>query len=144
VRRNEPRNPSPGEPPRTDINVTPLVDVCLVLLIIFMVVTPMLRDGVEVALPAAERPVSLPDRGQIVVSVRADRSIWVNETVVGPAGLADGIRRAQAGRSGADVLLRGDRALPYGDVRAVFKLLTDAGVTRAALVTLKDDRAAGS
>lgn len=144
MRRIEPRNPSACDAPQADINVTPLVDVCLVLLIIFMVVTPMLRDGVEVALPAAERPMSLPDRGQIVVSVRSDRSIWVNETVVGPAGLADALRRAQAGRPGAEVLLRGDRSLQYGDVRAVFKLLTDAGVTRAALVTLKDDRTAGS
>jgi len=143
VRRREPERRSPGSAPRADINVTPLVDVCLVLLIIFMVVTPMLRDGVEVALPAADRPRSIPERGQVVVSVRADRSVWVDQTLVAAGGLVNALRRARAGEVGSEVLLRGDRTLPYGAVREVFRLMIDAGVTHASLVTLKDDPAAG-
>ncbi|HVN77119.1 MAG TPA: biopolymer transporter ExbD [Thermoanaerobaculaceae bacterium] len=136
---------TPGlEPPRAEINVTPLVDVCLVLLIIFMVVTPMIRDGVEVALPDAARPAPIPERpGQIVVSVQLEGSVWVNETRVGSDGLAAALRRLGASESGREVLVRGDRALPYGQVRAVFRRLTEAGVARAALVTLRDERRAG-
>jgi len=140
MRRRAPQTAQRDEPLRAEINVTPLVDVCLVLLIIFMVVTPMIRDGVEVALPRAARPAAIPERaGQIVVSVRSDRSIWVNEALVAPEGLAAALRRLNPQTGGREVLVRGDRSLPYGEVRAVFRRLTDAGVTRAALVTLRDD-----
>ncbi len=143
--REQPPSAAPGrEPPRADINVTPLVDVCLVLLIIFMVVTPMIRDGVEVALPESARPEPIPERaGQVVVSVRQDGSVWVNDARVGPEALAEALRAVGATAPGHEVLVRGDRALPYGRVRAVFKLLNEAGVARAALVTLRDDRRGG-
>ncbi len=144
MRHRETGTASPAEVPRADINVTPLVDVCLVLLIIFMVVTPMLRDGVEVRLPAASRASALPEHGQVVVTVRSDRSVWVDETIVGLEALPAALRRAGAGEPGTKVLLRGDRSLPYGEVRAVFKVLADAGIGRAALVTLRDELGGGS
>ncbi len=136
--------PAP-EPPRADINVTPLVDVCLVLLIIFMVVTPMIRDGVEVAVPESVKPESIPERaGQIVVSVTRDGTLWVNDARVPPEALPGALRALGVTARDHEVLVRGDRSLPYGRVRAVFKLLNDAGVARAALVTLNDDRSGGS
>jgi len=145
MRVHAPTAAAAAGPLRADINVTPLVDVCLVLLIIFMVVTPMIRDGVEVALPEAARPESIPEKaGQIVVSLRRDGTIWVNDAPVGPEALAQALRALGATGRDREVLVRGDRALPYGRVRAVFKLLNDAGVARAALVTLRDDRRGGS
>src|SRR3954454_15022881 len=67
----------------SDINVTPLVDVCLVLLIIFMVVTPMLQKGVPVNLPMTEDPEKTPDsEKQLLISVKADGSVYLGSTVV--------------------------------------------------------------
>src|SRR3954464_5962659 len=67
----------------SDINVTPLVDVCLVLLIIFMVVTPMLQKGVPVNLPVTEDPEKTPDtEKQLIISVKADGSVFLGSTVV--------------------------------------------------------------
>src|SRR5213595_2701958 len=67
----------------SDINVTPLVDVCLVLLIIFMVVTPMLQKGVPVNLPVTEDPEKTPDtEKQLIISVKADGSVYLGSTVV--------------------------------------------------------------
>src|SRR6266513_5611384 len=70
-------------PLNADINVTPLVDVCLVLLIIFMVVTPMLQKGVPVNLPMTEDPEKTPDsEKQLLISVKADGSVYLGSTVV--------------------------------------------------------------
>jgi biopolymer transport protein ExbD len=134
-----------NEAVRADINVTPLVDICLVLLIIFMVVTPLLREGVEVALPEAARPEPIPERGgQIVISIRGDRSVWLGDQRVEPKDLVLALERVQVPSPEHAVLVRGDRSLPYGEVRAVFKRLTEAGVTRATLVTLKEGQKSGS
>ncbi len=129
---------------RADINVTPLVDVCLVLLIIFMVVAPLIIDGADIALPDSSGSASIPERGgQIVVAITVDGALWVNQERIDPAALKETLRRLDASAPGREVLVRGDRSLPYGAVREVFKRLTEAGVNRASLVTLRDPQLGG-
>lgn len=72
------------DPPKSDINVTPLVDVCLVLLIIFMVITPMMSRGKEVPLPKTFNHAQVKDKQQPVVAVDADYNIWVEKEKLGP------------------------------------------------------------
>jgi biopolymer transport protein ExbD len=127
-----------GADVRAEINVTPLVDVCLVLLIIFMVVTPLIRQGVEVTLPATAAPATLgDDNGRIALSIRADRSVWVDSVRIEPGSLTAALRSRVAASSGARFLVRGDRSLRYADVRAVLGRLNEAGVASAELATMR-------
>lgn len=121
-----------------EINVTPLVDVCLVLLIIFMVVAPMINEGVDVALPEAERAVPLPEeRSAVVVAVKADGRLYVGTALVTLDELAGRVRAEAGGATDPGIVLRGDRTLPYATVREVMKRLSEAGFGRASLATLR-------
>jgi biopolymer transport protein TolR len=121
--------------PLAEINVTPLVDVMLVLLIIFMVAAPLLTVGVQVDLPrTSANPISNPDE-PLVVSVRADGGIILQET---PIELADLIPRLQAiaatrGREETRVFVRGDRAANYGRIAETLSAIQQGGFTRVAL-----------
>jgi biopolymer transport protein ExbD len=104
-----------------DINVTPLVDVVLVLLIIFMVVTPMLSSGVDVKLPKAKTAQEEKDMGQnLVIGVKGDGSIWVDKKQVTTDTLVSAIDAQRANRS---LVLKGDKAATYGQVREVIDLI---------------------
>jgi TolR protein len=117
-----------------EINVTPLVDVILVLLIIFMVTAPMMQRGIDVALPQA-RSATGAEEDRLVVTVDRTNRVWLNETPVPLHMLEE--RLEAAARSLADpfVYLRADRAVPYGDVMAVMDRIKQAGVERVGLVT---------
>ena len=110
----------------SEINVTPLVDVMLVLLIIFMVTAPLLTAGV---------PVELPDSRAIAMT--ADGKTWLDAAEVAPGELADRLAGLAPGADGKPplVTLRADRALPYGDVMAVMGELNHAGFNAISLVT---------
>jgi biopolymer transport protein ExbD len=121
---------------RSEINVTPLVDVCLVLLIIFMVVTPLIQAGVKVDLPKTAKSRPMPGQEeQLSVTIREDGSVWVSgrETSEGdlPGTLA-ALHQAQPDRP---VIVRGDRRLQYDKVTEVLATLSDVGFTRIGLVT---------
>lgn len=138
------RHASAPDPPSAistavaEINVTPLVDVCLVLLIIFMVVAPMINEGVDVALPEAERAVPLAeDRTALVVAVKADGRLYVGTALVTLDEVAGRVRAESGGASDPGIVLRGDRTLPYATVREVMKRLSEAGYGRASLATLR-------
>ena len=116
------------------INVTPLVDVVLVLLIIFMVVTPMLQRGKDVHLPKAhvtekEKKESDP----LVVSMTADRSVWVESIVVKDDMLEEKVTQELTGEAGRRVLLKGDDKLVVGDVRRVMDHIKRAGASSVEL-----------
>ena len=118
--------------PLAEINVTPFVDVVLVLLIIFMVTAPFLQGGLEINLPkVAARGLDV--REGLIVSVRADRTIAVGRDVVNAAGLEAALTRA--GAAGRPVFLRADQRVPYGGVVALIARMRRAGVTNLGLVT---------
>jgi biopolymer transport protein ExbD len=100
-----------------DINVTPLVDVVLVLLIIFMVVTPMLSSGVDVELPKAKTAEEEKDMGQhLVISVRNDGAVFVDRDEVPLESVA---QKVEQGRENRPLLIKGDSAVTYEQVRKV-------------------------
>jgi biopolymer transport protein TolR len=119
-----------------DINVTPLVDVMLVLLIIFMVATPMLHQGIEVALPRAEaRNLPLKFQDPLVLSIRRDGAIFLRDTPVGLGDLADRLKEQLAGRGDDTVFVKGDREVPYGRVIEVLDRLHRNGIVHVGMVT---------
>ena len=120
--------------PLADINVTPLVDVMLVLLIIFMVTAPMLAAGVKVNLPSARTAQPLESKDPVVVVVARDGAVSVGKDQVSRDRLAAAVK-ARLGESNGVVQLRGDREAAYGDVVSVMDELAANGVARIAIVS---------
>ncbi|KPL53531.1 hypothetical protein ABB55_16015 [Prosthecomicrobium hirschii] len=124
-----------GFRPLSDINVTPLVDVMLVLLIVFMVTAPMLAAGLKVNLPRADTARPLPPRTPIVVTVTRDGGLSVDGAPVGRDALVAALGRQLAGDGERLVQIRGDRDTPYGEIVSVIDLLAAGGISRLALVS---------
>jgi biopolymer transport protein ExbD len=127
LRRHDRRKP--------DINVTPLVDVVLVLLIIFMVVTPQIEAGAAVDLPAAKNPDPATE-GQlapIVVSVTARGQVHLERGQVALERLGERLRQIRDAEPNRAVILKGDRAARYDDVRPVLQIVQDLGFPGASL-----------
>src|SRR5262245_18964200 len=119
-----------------DINVTPLVDVMLVLLIIFMVTAPMLHQGISVALPkTATTNIQAQLEDPIVLSISRDGLFYINETPVARGVLKDRLRAILRGRKEKAVLLKADRGLSYGTVIETLDLLNRMGIESPGLVT---------
>ena len=119
-----------------DINVTPLVDVMLVLLIIFMIAAPMLHQGIEVSLPessASALPVRTED--PLVLSINEDGLVYLQDQPVHETLLVDRLKAMMAARGDDSVFLKGDRRVPYGRVVEIMDLLYEGGVTRIGMVT---------
>lgn len=116
-----------------EINVTPLVDVVLVLLLIFMVTAPMMSRGIDVSLPVANQP-QIPQEDRITVSVRADGRVFVGTDVVNLLLLEDRLRGLTSGRPDSVVYLRADEGLRYGEVVRVVDVIKRAGVDRIGFV----------
>jgi biopolymer transport protein TolR len=120
---------------RSEINVTPLVDVCLVLLIIFMVVAPVLQAGVKVDLPKTSRAPGMPgDQTQLAVSIRADGSVYVRGTRVAETDLRETLLAIQQAEPNLEVIVRGDRRLGYERVCEVLAIVSDVGFKHVGLV----------
>ena len=118
-----------------EINVTPLVDVMLVLLIISLVAAPMLQRGIHLELPATETATEI-EEASVVVSVDRDSRIRVNDRPVHPDLLQEQMRRLALSRPSETVFLRAHKLLPYGEVLLVMDTIRKAGVSRIALVTI--------
>lgn len=132
-------------PIRAEINVTPLVDVCLVLLIIFMVVTPLLDDTVPVSLPRTPRPAALPKRDdQIAVAVSDGGAIFVGHARVDVGELTALLRVARGRVAGRQVVLKADRHLAYRRVREVMKAINAAGFSGVGLVAVREPDQTGA
>ena len=119
----------------SEINVTPLVDVMLVLLIITMVAAPMLERSINLELPATATATDI-EEARVVVSVDRDSRIHINDRPVHADLLEEKMRQLAAARPGETVFLRADKLLPYGEVLLVMDTIRNAGVNRIALVTL--------
>jgi len=119
----------------SDINVTPLVDVCLVLLIIFMVVTPMLQKGVPVNLPVTEDPEKTPDTDkQLQISVKADGSVYVGPQVIRKEQLKSTLEDIHSRTPDREIAVKGDRKVKYGDVLDALKACRDVGFNDVGLI----------
>ncbi|MEA2563136.1 MAG: biopolymer transport protein TolR [Acidobacteriota bacterium] len=128
---------------RSDINVTPLVDVCLVLLIIFMVVTPLLQKGVDVTLPATADPEKMAENEkQLEVSVKADGNVFIGQNWVTEENLPSQLEEIHSSNPDRQVVVKADKRLKYKEVRRVMRLLNEAGFTRVGLITEKEGEGA--
>src|SRR5260370_19370341 len=105
-----------------DINVTPLVDVCLVLLIIFMVVTPMLQSGVDVLLPSGPHAEKKPGKeGDLIISVKPDGTIFVGQDWIPDRDVSTYVKAEHDKSPNRAVMLKADKPIAFGKVRTVMK-----------------------
>jgi biopolymer transport protein ExbD/biopolymer transport protein TolR len=118
-----------------EINVTPLVDVMLVLLIISMVAAPMLQRGIHLELPATETATEI-EEAQVVVSIDREARIRVNDRLIHAELLLGKMQELAAARPDETVFLRADKLLPYGEVLGVMDKIRKAGIVRISLVTV--------
>ena len=118
-----------------EINVTPMVDVMLVLLIISMVAAPMLQRGINLELPATQNASEIQE-ARIVVSLDRNGRIRINDRPVHPELLHQRMKSLAATDPTETVFLRADKLLPYGEVLLIIDKIRTAGVTRVALVTV--------
>ena len=134
----------PNQGIKNEINVTPLVDVVLVLLIIFMVVTPMLQRGKDVRLPKAQQ-IEKDDKkaDPIIVSVTPDKHLFIEHDEYDDKGFEQRLKDEYAQKEGRPILLKGDQSLAYGDIRKVMNLARKAGAKGISLGVeeLKDEKA---
>ena len=120
--------------PMGEINVTPFVDVMLVLLIVFMVTAPLLTVGVEVDLPKTKAGAINADAAPLVVSIKSDGSLYLQETVVEPEALIPRLKAISDANPDVRIFVRGDRAVSYGEVLSVMGRIQSAGFEKVALV----------
>jgi biopolymer transport protein ExbD len=122
---------------RSDINVTPLVDVCLVLLIIFMVVTPMMVNG-PVQLPQVANGTGLDERA-LPLTVKQDGSVYLGTAVIRREELSSQLERMRATEGSRPIHVRADKQVLYGDVRDVLGACRDAGWEDVTLVGQREN-----
>jgi biopolymer transport protein TolR len=130
--------------PIADINVTPLVDVMLVLLIVFMVTAPLLTVGIPVDLPKIKSEVINQPDEPLVVSIRKDGQLWLQETPIGIEALVPRLVAITQNKTDTNIFVRGDQAIAYGRVMEVMGALTAAGFTKVALITELPKEPAGA
>ena len=119
-----------------DINVTPLVDVCLVLLIIFMVVTPMLQQGVDVLLPQGPHSEKKPGaEGDLIISVKQDGTVFVGQHWIPDKNLTTYLQAEYQKDPARSVMLKADRRIDFGKVRMVMKAAHDADFKGVSIMT---------
>jgi biopolymer transport protein TolR len=124
----------------SQINVTPLVDVMLVLLVIFMVTAPMMQQGVQVNLPKAEAKSLAPKEDTLVVSIEKSGKTSINSSEVAPDQLKEKLSAMLEGKAKREVFLKADSSVPYGDVVKIMAQIKGAGVERLGMVTEAPER----
>jgi biopolymer transport protein TolR len=134
-RRGKGQRRSAAYRPMSEINVTPMVDVMLVLLIVFMVAAPLLTVGVPVDLPKAQAPAINENKEPLVVTVNAEGKIFLQETVLDADDtLVPRLLAITQNNPEASIYVRGDRAINYGRVLEVMSMISAAGFTKVSLV----------
>jgi len=123
----------------SEINVTPFVDVMLVLLIIFMVTAPMMVQGVDVDLPTATAAPLPSNEDHLIISVDKDRTVYLNNQEVSVAFLAEKLGAILENLNSDAVYLKADKQVPYGVVVHVMSQIKKAGVTNLGMITLPED-----
>jgi biopolymer transport protein ExbD/biopolymer transport protein TolR len=127
-----------GKKVNSDINVTPMVDVMLVLLIIFMVITPMLQHGHNVELAKTTNPEQMPDADKedaILIAVTRDNKVFLNNDLIAADQLSDKVRDRLSNKTDKRVYVKADARAKYGSVVAVVDNVRSAGVDQLGLLT---------
>lgn len=122
-----------GVPLLGEINVTPMVDVVLVLLLVFMVTAPMMSRGIDVSLPVANQP-QIPPQDRITVSINAEGRVYISDRPVNITLLEDRLRGMTSGSADPVVYLRADESLRYSEVIRVVDVIKHAGINRIGFV----------
>ena len=117
-----------------EINVIPLVDVVLVLLVIFMVTAPMLYRGMDIKLPTSTSNTIKPEE-RIVLTIERDQKLYLDKDAIGLAQLEDRLRAVRQRNAEVSVFLRADRDVPYGTVIQVMDGVKKAGIEKLGMVT---------
>ena len=120
--------------PMAEINVTPMVDVMLVLLIVFMVTAPMMTSGVNVDLPKTDAKPLNADSEPLTVSIQGDGKIYLQDNEIGLTDLVTKLQAISAGDMGRRIFVRGDKGIAYGQVMAVMGTIANGGFTKVALL----------
>ena len=127
---------SPRSPVMAQINVTPLVDVMLVLLVILMITAPMLQQGVSVNLPQATTTPLASQDTEAIVAVTADGKIHLDNTILSVEELQQQLSALAQAHPGQAVRLRADKTVPYGLVAEVMAVVRNAGITKIGMITV--------
>jgi len=120
----------------SDINVTPFVDVMLVLLIIFMVTAPMMMEGVNVSLPEATSKPLVSEKKPLIVNIDSENRIFINDFKVSVDGLGEKLNKILDGSKDREVYLKADKNISYGLVVRVMSEIKGAGVEKLGMVTI--------
>ena len=129
--------------PMAEINVTPLVDVMLVLLIVFMITAPMITSGVNVNLPQANAKPVNSDSKPITITVNAQDQIYLQNSQVQLANLVSTLQQISQNNNDQRVFVRGDKDVSYGDMLQVMATITQGGFTKVALLAQQPTSAPG-
>ncbi len=130
---------------QSDINVTPLVDVCLVLLIIFMVVTPLLQKGIAVQLPVTDNPDKKPENASqklLTVGWATPPAYYFEADKLSKADIQKRLDELYQRSPNADIIIKADQRLKYGNVKEVMKMAKDAGFQNVGLIADKKQKSA--
>jgi biopolymer transport protein TolR len=133
-----------GREPLSQINITPFVDVMLVLLIIFMVTASLGQQGVDVNLPRVKAKTMKVSEDMIVVTIDSKLHIYVNTDEVGINDLPDKLKTIYAGRKNKSIFLRADKAVVYGDFVKVVAVIKASGVEQLGMITEVPKKGEGS
>jgi biopolymer transport protein TolR len=125
----------------SEINVTPFVDVMLVLLIIFMVTAPMMMQGEEVSLPETASDSLKADENPLVITIQVDGAVYINDFPVSTDFLKEKMTHILANRDNDIAYIRADESLPYGRVMRIMTEIKEAGVGRIGMITRPDEGA---
>jgi biopolymer transport protein TolR len=127
----------------SEINVTPMVDVMLVLLVIFMVTAPLLTVGVPVDLPQTNAPAINEPKEPLVISINAKGDVYLQNSVIDPKDLGARLTAITNNNPNAAIYVRGDRAIDYGRVLEIMGIVSAAGFTKVSLIAElpKNDKA---
>jgi len=118
----------------SEINVTPFVDVMMVLLVIFMITAPMLQQGVDVSLPKAKGK-ALPASERVVITVKKNSRIYINKAEIAVPELQKKLKLIFANRENKEIFLKADKSVPYGLVATVMGEIREAGIDKLGMVT---------
>lgn len=119
----------------SDINVTPFVDVMLVLLIIFMVTAPMMMQGMDVALPEATAEPLESEKEHLIITLNTQNEVFINDFKVSVDGLGEKLQNILQGRAEREVFLKADKSITWGIVAQVMAEIKGAGVEKLGMVT---------